>query len=207
MEPPSGGANEPASTDGGPLPPTPRRKTDTRKSSQNSRFDREERKREEEIRARLLKAYTNESSKKKLNSGSKKAPTNSSKSLATDDEIRAEVTTAGGPETAAYPNPYNTFEYLVDEPTSKEPVETRQDVEPAPSNTSTLSSIDEREPVVQKTTSEETAQKSKQSNSSNSNRSDNKVWKGWKKTIGQVKRIVNELDEQRLPAAPNKSRR
>jgi hypothetical protein len=208
MEPPSSGIEELVSTDKGPLPPTPRRKSDTQLSSQGTRSDREDRQREEEIRARLSKAYMKESNKKKSTSGSRKKSKKSDRTVGTDDEIRAEVTTVGDLETEN-PNNYNTFEYLADEANEKEEEIIHQDMQPALtaiSNTSTLSSIDERGPTLQNNKSEETAPKSKQSASSNSNRSE-KLWKGWKKTLVHVKKLVNDIDEQRLPSSHQKARR
>ena len=207
MEPPSGEKDELDSTEKGPLPPTPRRKSDVQLSCQSTRSDREDRKREEEIRARLSKAYMKESKKKKSTTSSRKK-SKSDRTFATDDEIRAEVTTVGDMETVN-PNAYNDFEYLTDEPTHKEKEAMQPDMQPALttlSNTSTLSSIDEREPTDQNNISEETAPQSKQSASSNSHRSE-KLWKGWKKTLVHVKKLVNDIDEQRLPSIPKKARR
>lgn len=216
MEPLTADKIEPVSADSTtPLPPTPRRKSDARRSTQNTRFDREERKREEAIRARLSQAYLNDF-EKKIDSGKKKATSASKKqsmspkTFATDDEIRAEVTTIGDTE---YHNPYSAFEYLEDEPFSKEQTETRQVLEPisenlSSNNASTMASIEVRDQVLKKTTSDETAQKSKQSSTSGNSKRSDKIWKGWKKTIGTVKKFVNDIDEQRIPTSvPTKSRR
>lgn len=210
MEPPT---LDPSSATSGTsaLPPTPRRKDDVQ-TSQNTRSNREDRKREEEIRARLSQAYSGEApvvkkTKKKTSSKSKRTPT-SPRTLATDDEIRAEVTTIGMDTAYKATTDHNKFEYLEDEEPEayKENVETRETAEPVSSslsNSSSLSSIDEREPapaLQQRSQGELGGMKINQSNSGNSARSKN-IWKGWKKTLGKVKKIVNDIDEQRLPAS------
>jgi len=240
MEPLPSELEEQMSTDKGPLPPTPRRKSVTQYSLTNSRSDREERKREEEIRARLSEAYMKESNKSiKSNCYSWKTGSKSDGSCTSDDEIRAEVSTVE-----------DTGD---DEPIQTKEIENRDDEEAlVPTNQrtvsgSTLTSIDELAPVVPTTSfpkesfskeivptsnkrssvggsrrseksrspragsrkSDSRNRETVQSSTDGSSSRSGKFWKGWKKTIGQVKKLVHDIDEQRLPPStvPKRSRR
>jgi hypothetical protein len=118
--------------------------------------------------------------------------------MATDDEIREEVSSVGMESSTLrpiqYPNPF-----------LKVPPPILEDQESA-SDPSTLSSV----PLSKITmTSLNPSKEGKQSKSkkndipaasNGSSSKSKKLWKGWKKTLGKVKSIVHDIDEKRIPA-------
>lgn len=131
----------------------------------------------------------------------------SPKSVATDDEIRAEVSSVGMESNTLrpiqYPNPFVApSEPTINELRRPEDVTSKIGSEPSSISYSTLSSHEKPQPIIKKVQSADTGRRSRDvSNSSGSSSSKTKkLWKGWRKAVGKVKAIVKDIDEQRIPA-------
>ncbi|KAG7349846.1 hypothetical protein IV203_012443 [Nitzschia inconspicua] len=137
----------------------------------------------------------------------------SPRSMATDDEIREEVSSVGmASETIRplyYVNPFlNVPPAIIEDEEQNLPLDQVPSKEIGGLDPSTLSGSGStlsskpstksgRSSQRQTTRCENTAQPAIQKSSSGSTRS-KKLWKGWKKTIGTVKKIVQDIDEQRI---------
>jgi hypothetical protein len=131
--------------------------------------------------------------------------------MATDDEIREEVSSVGMESNTirplSFPNPF-----LQVPPPVLEESPTNAESEPDPStlswhqpSKSTLSSSmrsgyfsQEKPETSRRRNKKESAAAEIDPVSSGSTKS-KKLWRGWKKTIGMVKTIVNDIDEKRIP--------
>ncbi|KAG7373932.1 hypothetical protein IV203_013027 [Nitzschia inconspicua] len=191
-----------------PLPPTPRRNADGA----------------EEVRSLKPTSSTPASqgsfdfSREALNKRrgiSQDSPLNqfSPRSMATDDEIREEVSSVGmASETIRplnYVNPFlNVPPAIIEDEEQNLPLDRIPSKEIGGLDPSTLSGSGStlsskpstksgRSSQRQTTRCENKAHPAIQKSFSGSTRS-KKLWKGWKKTIGTVKKIVQDIDEQRI---------
>lgn len=126
-------------------------------------------------------------------------------SMATDDEIREEVSSVGMESNTLrpvrYPNPFMHVPPPILEDQEMTNTGTEQDPStlscpPLSTGRSSRDSAEERKSRKK----HEKSRKSDviQASSSGSSRS-KKLWRGWKKTIGKVKSIVHDIDEKRIP--------
>jgi hypothetical protein len=156
----------------------------------------------------------------------------SPRSMATDDEIREEVSSVGMASDTLrpmyYPNPYRDGgnkeadgddEPALDKASPKEESEHDPSTLTGSAGNSILSelspALDDKYHSKNKNKNKSSSKKKKHNNhhhhhqhrdypqlnqsSSGSTRS-KLLWKGWKKTVGKVKQIVKDIDENRLPA-------
>ena len=125
-------------------------------------------------------------------------------SLATDDEIREDVSSVGMQSDTIrplnYPNPF-----LQVPPPILEETATNGDYSDDDRERSTLSSdkrsnstLSSKQPIPKESDRPTAIQAV--SNSSSRSSGSKKYWKGWKKSFGMVKNIVKEIDEKRIPA-------
>ena len=139
----------------------------------------------------------------------------SPRSMATDDEIREEVSSVGmASETIRplyYSNPFLNVPPVVLEdedqnlPLEQIPPKQIGDLDPSTlsGSGSTLSSkpsTNNSGRSSQKQRAQADGEKSHPAirNSSSGSTRSKKLWRGWKKTIGKVKKIVQDIDEQRI---------
>jgi hypothetical protein len=193
----------------GPLPPTPRRETDNAEKNP----------RRQEFSSTPESHDTFDFSKKSLckrENGPSELPMNqfSPRSMATDDEIREEVSSVGmASETIRplyYANPFLSVPPAVIEDEEQNlPLEQDLPKEAIALEPSTLSGSGStlsskpstkhsgRSSQKQQPRSRGKALPAIQNSSSGSTRS-KKLWRGWKSTVGKVKKIVQDIDEQRI---------
>jgi hypothetical protein len=148
----------------------------------------------------------------------------SPKSAATDDEIREEVSSVGmASETLRpmhYPKPFRGAKedekedavatLLVEASQNKESEEDSSTLTSTDSSTLTSESNANGRPKKKrghkksKRTKDTKSSDHPEIQQSNSGSTRSKMlWKGWKKTIGKVKKIVQEIDEQRINQHPH----
>jgi hypothetical protein len=139
----------------------------------------------------------------------------SPRSMATDDEIREEVSSVGMASDTIrplYENPFMKVAPTVIEEQEQENVPLKQvqkkgsnDLEASTLSAvsgSTLSSKPSTQASVRSSQKKKSGNKSRSApavhESSSASTRSKKLWRGWKTTIGNVKKIVKEIDEQRM---------
>lgn len=196
-----------------PLPPTPRRNTE-RKGGMD----------DDDIRKtydRFGLTYNSMQASKDELQRTKAALLRqlSPRSMATDDEIREEVSSVGMASETIRPlyyssNPFAqstprfTKVYDDEERENADVVRPRSGSDDRPStlsgsSRSTISFLPSADKVQkksqQKHTNKSAFDEPEISRSSSGSTRSKKLWRGWKKTLGKVKQIVKEIDEQRIP--------
>jgi hypothetical protein len=122
----------------------------------------------------------------------------SPKTVATDDEIRAEVSSVGMESNTLrpmnYPNPF----FKATQPTIREEVVPSHDTDASTLSRSTASSQEKQPHKKARSRGDSHPEPVKTSTNSGSTRT-KKLWKGWKKAVGMVKQVVKDIDDQRIP--------
>lgn len=184
-----------------PLPPTPRRKDE--KEHHRSRSQKENNTDRKSTEKKATSKSKDSSRRKSREGGRAKEGTydqirkkystpKSPSSVATDDEIRAEVSSVGMESSTLRPfnyrNPFmNVPPPVMHDKSTNESENASKAVSKSTVSTGTKKSQDSPE-IVQTSSSGSGTVRTK------------KLWKGWRNAVGKVKSIVNDIDEQRLPA-------
>jgi hypothetical protein len=126
-------------------------------------------------------------------------PLSPTKTMATDDEIRAEVSSVGMESNTlrpmSYPNPF----VKASQPTIREGIaESSDDADASTLSRSTASSQEKQPQKRTRSRGDNHPEPVKTSTNSGSTRT-KKLWKGWRKAVGKVKQVVKDIDDQRIP--------
>lgn len=120
----------------------------------------------------------------------------SPRTAATDDEIRAEVSSVGMESNTLRPmGDYHNPFFKASQSTIKED---KVEADASTLSHSTGSSHEKQPHTKARSRGEGYPEPVKTSTGSGSTRT-KKLWKGWKKAVGKVKQIVKDIDEQRIP--------
>jgi hypothetical protein len=129
--------------------------------------------------------------------------------VATDDEIRAEVSSVGMESDTLrpvnYPNPF----VRPSKPLKKnarrdeEASIVRTSSEPSSISNSTSSApaavVPQQQQPIKKVKSADSGVRSHDVSQGSGTTTSKKLWKGWRKAVGKVKAIVKDIDQQRIP--------
>ncbi|KAL3910231.1 MAG: hypothetical protein SGILL_007773 [Bacillariaceae sp.] len=179
------------------LPPTPRKQSDSPKEQPR------------QSPSQVIRSHQKELNERVKESRESLLSTFSPRSMATDDEIREEVSSVGMASDTIrplYENPFRKVPTPVIEERESVPVKQVQKKGSSDVEGSTLSAVSgstlSSRPSTQVSSQKKKKKKSRsalavQESSSMSTRS-KKLWRGWKKTVGNVKNIVKEIEDQRI---------